>query len=187
MNVPDDIKIKTIFLREYSLKEFYAFIVTEDDKLYLLLFDNYKFQEIPITNYNSNEDVLRFQGDIFYRTIVVYKESQLNVYVTNRNYEIVDIYEEKWLSNMERTAGIVSTYIFPFELTVNSGDSRYIDFYFSDFNFQAIYLNVVLLLISIFLMWKKKISLVKGGIDYLIVLCTGIFGFVAVNVFRYED
>ena len=187
VNVPEDIKIKSIFLREYSLKEFYAFVLAENDKLYLLLFDNYKFQEIPINNYNSNEDILRFQGDIFYRTIVVYKENQLNVYVTNRNYELIDMYKEEWQSNPERTAGIVSTYIFPFELTVNSGDSKYIDFYFSDINFQSIYLNVVLLLLTLFLMWKKKISLVKGGIDYLIVLCTGIFGFIAVNIFRYED
>ena len=76
VTVPDDIKIKTIFLREYSLKEFYAFVVTENDKLYLLLFDNYKFQQLPIKNYNSAEDMLRFQGDIFYRTIVVYKDNQ---------------------------------------------------------------------------------------------------------------
>jgi uncharacterized protein DUF4857 len=187
VDIPEGMKIKTIFLREYSLKEFYAFVVTENDEIYLILFDNYKFQKIPIENYNSKKDIVRFRADIFYRTIVVYKDNQLNVYVTDRNYEIVDTYEEKWLSNMERTAGVLSTFIFPFELEVNTGDSKYIDFYFSKFNFSSIYLNVVLILTTIFLMRRKKIKLVNGGLDLLIVLCTGIFGFIAVNIFRYED
>lgn len=187
VNVPKNIKIKTIFLREFSLKEFYAFIVTQDDKLYLLLFDNYKFQELPIKNYNSNKDILRFQANIFYRTIVIYKDNQINVYITDRKYDIVDDYEEKWIDNSERTAGIVSNYIFPFELELLSGDNRYIDFNFSEFSFAAIYLNIILLLITIFLMQRKKIRIVNGGIDLLIVLCTGIFGFIAVTIFRYEN
>jgi hypothetical protein len=185
--IPDGIKIKTIFLREYTLKEFYAFVLTEDQELFLILFDNYKFQKIPINNYNSDEDIIRFQADIFYRKVVVLKENQIDVYVTNRNYEIVDKYEKKWISNKEKTAGIFSNYIFPFELKINSGDSKYIDFYFSEFNIPALYLNVILLLITIFLMHKKKIKFAKGIVDYLIVLFTGLFGFIAVTIFRYED
>lgn len=187
INVPEDINIKMIFLREYSLKEFYAFILTEENKLYILLFDDYKFQEIPIKNYIPSEDALRFQGDLFYRTITIYKKNQLNVYVTNRNYEPIDYYEEKWVSNEERIAGTISNYIFPFELEINSSDSMYVDFYFSDYRLLAIYLNIILMLVTMFLLYRKKIRLNKGLFDYVIVLCTGIFGFIAVNIFRYED
>ena len=185
--IPDDVKIKTIFLREYSLKEFYAFVITEDNKLYLILFENYKFQKIPIQNYNSDEDIIRFQGNLFYRLVTVYKEDQLKVYVTNRKYELIDTYEKTWKSKMERTAGQISTYIFPFELSFNSSDSMYIDFYFSNLNFNSIYLNVVLLLITILWIRKKKIHIIADGMDYIIVLVTGIFGFIAVNIFRNED
>jgi len=187
INVPEEIHIKKIFLREYSLKEFYAFILTNENDLYILLFDNYKFQKLPVKNYNSDEDVFRFQGDLFYRTMTLYKENKLMVFVANRNYELIDYYEEKWLSNKERSAGIISNYIFPFELEVNSGDSSYVDFYFSDYHFLAIYFNLILVLLTMFLMYRKNITLTKGIIDYLIVLSTGIFGFIAVNIFRYED
>jgi hypothetical protein len=189
VNVPENMKIKTIFLREFSLKEFYAFVISEDNKLYLLLFDNYKIQEIPIKDYNSEKDILRFQGDIFYRTIVVYKENKLNVYVTDRDYNLVNTYEQKWLSNKERTAGIASAYIFPFELSVKSADSEYIDFYFSEYSFTALYLSFILIIFTIILMRRKIRNLDWNNFipDFLIILITGIFGFIAVNVFRFED
>ena len=162
-------------------------MITEDSKLFLILFDNYDFLEVPIKDYNYSEDIFRFQADLFYRTIYIYKGNQLNVFITNRKYELIDYYEEKWVSNEERTAGTISKYIFPFELEVNSGDSMYVDFYFSDYSFLAIYLNIVLMLVTMFLLYKKKIIFTKGIMDCLIVLCSGIFGFIAVNIFRYED
>jgi hypothetical protein len=187
VDVPDSIKIKTIFVREFSLKEFYAFIITENSDLYLLLFDNYQFKKMPVQNYNSNIDMFRFQGNIFYRTFAIYKENQLFVYVTNRDYELIDQYEESWLDNKQRTAGIMSAYFFPFELTLNSPDSQFIDFYFTDYNYTAIYLNVLLALIAFFIMRKNKIRFTTNILDYLIIMFTGLFGFIAVMIFKYED
>ena len=187
VNIPENIKIKTIFLREFSLKEFYAFVVTEDSNLYLILFDYYKFLEVPLNNYNPDEDILRFQGNLFYRLITVYKENQINVYVTDRNYKLIDEYQDNWKNIKQRTAGLVSTYIFPFEIEVNSADSMFINFYFSGLNFSSIYMNFILAFTTFLLIRKRKLSLLNQGFDYLIVLLTGIFGFLGIIIFRSED
>jgi hypothetical protein len=131
--------------------------------------------------------MFRFQGDIFYRTFSIYKENQLYVYVTNREYELIDQYQESWLSNKQRIAGIFSTYLFPFELTLNSPDSQFIDFYFTEYNYSAIYLSVLLALIAFFVWRRKKIRFTTNILDYIIILFTGLFGFIAVMIFKYED
>jgi len=189
VEIPDDIKIKMVFLREYSLKEYYAYIVTEDNKLFLLLFETYEFQEVPIKDYDSEKDILKFQADLFYRTVTIYKENSFNVYVIDRQYNLIDQYEEKWLTNIEMTAGIVSTYIFPFELSITSVDSDYIDFYFSEYHYSSLYLSILLIVIMTLISRKKKKNhnLNKLIPDLLIILVAGIFGFIAVNFFKYED
>lgn len=187
IKIPENIKITKIFVKEYQLNEFYAFVITEESKLYLLMYNTYIFLELPVNNYNYAEDILKLSGNIFYRMISIYKKNQQNVYVTNRNYEVIDSYEEKLLNNQERQASLIASYIFPFELKLKSENSKYIDFYFSQLRFSSVYLNILYLLITIFIFNRKKIKLYDGIVDYLIVFCTGIYGFIAINIFSYEE
>lgn len=181
-----NIKIKTILLRENNLKEFYGLLVTEENRLFLILYDDYKLKEIPIENYNADKDVLRFQANLLYRTITVIKENYQTVYITNREYELIDSYKDTWKSRDEQLAGIISKYIFPYEISLNSKSSKYIDFYFSEYRISSIYLNIFLVLLAIFI-FKRKQLIIKRNIFYLlIILFTGIYGFAGVIIFNND-
>ena len=186
-NIPTDIRIKALFVKEKPLREFYGILITEDDQLYLLTYDNYRLQRLPIEDYTASENTILFQGSLLYRTISIISKNHIKTFVTNRKYELVDTYEESWKGKYERTAGIISKYIFPFTIKLHSLESRYVDFYISSINYSAIYANLFFLILTFLLMKRRKNKISKTWDDFIIVLLTGIYGFIAVAIFESTD
>jgi hypothetical protein len=186
-NIPTDIRIKALFINEKPLREFYGILITEDDQLYLLTYDNYRLQRLPVEGYTASENTIRLQGNLLYRVISIISENHIKTYVTNRKYELVDTYEESWKGKYERTAGIISKYIFPFTINLHSSKSRYVDFYISSINYSAIYANLFFLILTFLLMKRRKNKISKTWDDFIIVFLTGIYGFIAVAIFESTD
>lgn len=186
-NIPTDIRIKALFVKERSLREFYGILITEDDQLYLLTYDNYRLQRLPVEGYTASENTIMFQGTLLYKTISIISENHIKTYVTNRKYELVDTYEESWKGKYELTAGIISKYIFPFTINLHSSKSKYVDFYISSINYSAIYANLFFLILTFLLMKRRKNKISKTWDDFIIVFLTGIYGFIAVAIFESTD
>jgi hypothetical protein len=100
----------------------------------------------------------------------------------------VDQYSEKWDDKYHRTEGKVFNFIFPFELNLKSDSSRYIDF---RFNFPTGYywllLSFLLIVAEIIWIRKKGGNIMHQAIDLCLIAVTGIFGFIAVNIFQNKS
>jgi len=74
ITLPADFKVRHMIVYENSLREFYGLIINENNELFLLLYDQYKIQKLPVDNYDALEDQLIFRGDLFYRMVTIAKD-----------------------------------------------------------------------------------------------------------------
>ncbi len=183
-NFPQDVKIKTIFVKERQLRESYGVVISEDNQLYMLMTDDYRLVRVPLEHYVPEHDYLRFMGNIFNRQFMVIKENKVYFTVTNRDYEVIDRYEESWKSMEQRTAGIVRNYLFPFTLDLHSEDSAFVNFNLEFSGFNVLFFNILLLLITIGIFIRTKRPLTDNWLDLIIVVITGIYGFIAILLFE---
>lgn len=180
-----NIKIKYIKVRELNLREFYGLVVSEDNRLFVISYDKYKFIELPVKGYASKEMQIKFTGDLFYRLVTITAKDSIASFVMNRNYRLLDTYSEKWKGNNETIAGKFFKNFFPFSLTFTDRNNSYVDFY-GRHNYSFI-VNIILAIIAFFILWKyfnrKPVTQI---LDLIIIVFTGIFGFIAVLLIRDE-
>jgi len=186
-NIPNNLDIAFMRVMEMPLKEYYGVIITKPGDVYLISYDNYKLIKLPLTGYDIEKDVFALMGDQFYRTISLISSNNIRTIVTDRNYSIVDRYEDTWKDNNDLTAGVVASYVFPFTLTLNDINSSFSNFFFKLSGFQSLIGNLVLSILTIFILRNRKIQLIKGWFDILLVLFTGVFGFIAVLLVKNVD
>jgi hypothetical protein len=179
-NVLSNLGIVHISALEMNLREFYAYIITGDNKIFLLSYDNYKLIELPVKNYDYKTDVLRIIGDLFYRTISVIKYDNIETFVTDRDYNLINQYTETWQGKYESTAGLISNYLFPFSINFGSSRSSLSNLFIRIPGYQSIFLLLACVLIAVGLIKYRKESFKKSFTDLLLVLFTSIYGLIAI-------
>jgi len=107
--------------------------------------------------------------------------------VTDRDYKVVNHYEKSWLVNYEMPAGIFASWIFPYTLRLDDASSSFSNFFFRFSGYQSFVVSFFLTLITYFILRNRKISLKQGWFDLIIVLFSGIFGFIAVLLVKNID
>lgn len=187
IEVPADLGIVYISATEYELREFYGMIVTNKNEVYLISYDNYKLIKLPVESYDHQEHTLQIRSDLFYRIIVINKENGFNAIVTDRNYKVVDKYSESWEGRKTKTAGIIASYIFPFTTMIENETTPFINFYFFFSDMRFLIVSFILILITFYFFSKKKMEFKRMWIFYLIVLITGVYGFIAVMIIKDFD
>ena len=186
ISVPKDVKIKYMKIREINLKEFYGIVIAQDNRIFILSYDNYKFIELPSKGYHKNEMQLKFTGDLFYRLLTISAKDSISSFVMNRNYKTIDSYSEKWKGNNQTSAGMFFNNFFPFRLSLTDRNNSYINFYYK-YNSTFI-VNIILMIIAFLILWKYyNRKPVTQLLDLVIILFTGIFGFIAVLLIRDES
>jgi len=186
-HLPASVKIRFLFVKENPLKEFYAVVISQTNQIYLLMYDRYRLQKLPVTGYHADADKLYLRANLFYRAITVYHKNSLKTIVTNRKYKLVARYTESWPGKMDLPAGKLSVYLFPFTLKLMSAKSYFVQFYFEHFSYLAGILNVILLISLLFSKRYRGRLALKRWYDLLIVLITGIYGFIAILILENTD
>lgn len=186
--VPKNLGIAQIVVNEYELREWYGMIITKSNDLYLISYDNYKLIKLPVDGYDHSTDQIQVKGDLIYRTIIINKVNGYKAIVTDRNYKVVNNCKDSWPGRDEKTAGIVSAYIFPFTIEMEKGTTPFVNFYFKFSNARSLVVSLILLLAIGYYFRKKNASFKKVGFFYILVLLTGIYGFLAVLAIKdFED
>jgi hypothetical protein len=186
-NNPGSIQISYMNISEMPLREFYGFLFSKQGDVYLISYDNYKLIKLPLDNYNMQKENFSFFGDQFYRTISLTSAKSVRTVVTDRNYNVIDRYEDNWLGNYDMPAGAVAATIFPFTLRLGDASSSFSNFYFRFSGLQALLVSLVLTILTYFILRYRKISIKQGWFDLIIVLISGIFGFIAVLLIKNID
>ena len=183
MHVPKYVKINWISIKEKELREFCGIAISEDNKLYMVMLNPEHLQKLPIDAYNREEDNIIFMGNLFYRLVTIRSDGHLKTYLMNRDYQLLKTHKEKWPTQYETNAGVLSAFIFPFELDLHTGKTYFIKFNFSSFSWKVLYLNVILTLMMLFFFIKRNFTL-RCWFDLALILVTGIYGLIGVLLFE---
>jgi hypothetical protein len=169
-------------IAETSLREYYGFVIAEDNTVSLISYDNYRLIRLPLERYDHRTCALFFGGDLFFRTLTVQGDGWLETIVTDRAYTVKARYSESWPTRVEATAGHVSSALFPFAIHLEDGDSPFVNLYASAGSLHALWVilvSVIALLISL----RVRRRQVRGHVaDIVLVALSGIFGLLAVHM-----
>lgn len=182
--IPEELDIVHIECVDLRTEEFYAYLFTACNRIYLLMQGGYALQHLPIEGYDRYAHRLRVRKDILHKTVSIMADDHIRVTVIDDDYDIVDYYEEYWEKAHERPDHVMFARIFPFQLQMIRADSRFVTFsleFSKGVAFLA--LHVLLTALSVYLLRRKGRDLRKHGPDLLLVLLTGLFGFIATRVF----
>ncbi|KUK88437.1 MAG: hypothetical protein XE04_1962 [Marinimicrobia bacterium 46_43] len=176
---------KMIFTNPTTRKAFDegCFVVDSKDHLYHI--KKTKGQPVVVNTHFPGKATLRITTDLFFRQVTLDKEDGIDVFVTDRDYNLIDEYHESWKTREEYPQGKVARAIFPFSASLNDGSSAYVGLY-TDWHFPLAWIgNIIALLIFVFFLKKEDRKLKKSIPELLLVAVTGLYGLIACMVYIY--
>lgn len=186
--LPKEVVIKHIQCVEMRSREFLAIIVSEQDRLYLLMSAGYLLEELPVDKYNPKVDNLRIQGDMFYKTISIIGPSYSRNTVIDTDYELVDYIEENWVERKNTKKGRFARSIFPFELRSSKSKQGYKRLHIVAPTRMAFNINFLLASIFFIFNWKKRrlkhSSHPLKMVETLLIFLFGMYGLIACTVLK---
>ena len=143
--------------------------------------------KLPLDNFDMKKENFSLIGDQFYRTISLTSAKSIRTIVTDRDYKVIDRYEDSWPGNYDMPAGTVASVLFPFTLKFGDASSSFSNFYFRFSGPLTLLVSFFLTIVAYFILRNRKISLKQGWFDLILVMISGIFGFIAILLVKNID
>jgi hypothetical protein len=191
IKVPEGITFKYICCVDFKDKRFYAYLFSTDNHLYILTQDEYELIKFPLEGIDPAKFEIKIYGDFFNYNIVTTGEDFTSVdALSSEDYKFVDKYYESWPTVDKKPEGKIAGFLFPFQISLSDSKSEYIDFYSElSKSLNWLLLSFVLIIAQFFIVKKRKTILKRQVADFAVIAITGIFGFLAINIFpnKYYD
>ena len=185
VDLPEGIKFKSINCVDFKNKKYYAYLFSQENEMYILTQDEYQLVKLPVDEINPEVQDVRVYGDLFNYNIITSDEGYVRSQVLDADYNKVDEYKETWAVRNDRTEGKIFQMLFPAKISLTNSKSSFNAFFFE--LTKSIYwlvLSLILIVAQIFIIKRRKEIFKKHIIDLCIIGITGIFGFLAVNIFQ---
>ena len=185
VDVPEGLKFSHISCVDFKNKDFYAFLFSDKDEIYILTQGDYRLIKWPVEGFELSKCDLKIYGDLFNYTVVIEAEDHIKAIALSPDYQLINTYTESWKTKEQRTEGKIFTSIFPFQISMTSENSKFVRFYFEPSGgFNWMFFNSLLLVIQFVWLYRRRANLKNQWADLGIVAVCGIYGFIAVHFFR---
>jgi hypothetical protein len=182
--LPENLKFRCIKCVDFNDKFYYAYLFSTDNHLYVLTQYDYELVKLDVENINPEENEIKIYGDLFNYNVISTGEGEIIAQVLNKDYKKVDEYKETWLRSDERTEGKIAQFLFPAQLKMTDKNSSYIRFFFeANHSWLWIILSLLLVVAQFIIIRKRKENIKNQIVDFGIIAVSGIFGFIAINLF----
>ena len=110
-------------MSENLRKEFYGWVLTNDNKVYIVTYDNYKLQEVPTVpedpqySYVADDVTIYCYTYPISRHILISGDGFRQMIVTDMDFNKIAEHVETWTPYDKRISSRIKHFIFPFELT----------------------------------------------------------------------
>ena len=184
IEMPEKLDIAYIEAVDVKSKEFYCYVFTRNQGIYVVIEEAYDLQRLPVDGFDPETMAFKMNSDIFNKCITISGENWFKSVAVNDMYETVGTYEKRWEGLFERTEGKAFASLFPFEIKTKDTNSSYVNLFVSmSPGFRWVIANIVCLLILIFVIRKRGCNIKSNATDLLIVALTGVFGLISVLIF----
>jgi len=180
--------IRYISIRENSRKEFYGVLITGDNNVNLISYDQYKLIKLPLDGFDPDTMTMMMVADLLNRTFI-YKEREgdkIHCVLTDLDYKVQRTYTYPIDRGRVEFVKALSQGLFPFTIETKSANSDYILFDFQLSGLSALAGVLAALIIFALVRMSRSIKLKDSWIDWFIVLITGPYGLIAVLIVGKE-
>jgi len=185
IDFPDGLKFRHISCVDFKNKDFYAYLFSDKNEIYILTQDGYKLIKWPVDGFVASNCDLKIYGDLFNYTVIIEGEDHIKAIALNPDYQVVKTYTETWKLKEEQTEVKIFSSLFPAQVSMTSDNSKFIRFYFSPSKgLNWIFLNLLLMAFHFIWLYGRKVKLKNHMADLGIVAVCGIFGFIAIHFFQ---
>ncbi len=147
IRIPKDLKIKYIYPIQIKSREFENVFITDKNEVYLLLTETLEFIQLPVKDYDPFKSTLRINGNMFNKEVIVVNDTKISSTTINDLYNPVDFYEFNWPDKSETGLGILSKYLFPFEITTSINSTTRARIILRDPSLKGLIFNIILMVV----------------------------------------
>ena len=184
VDLPEGMKFKTIQCVDFSDKLYYAYLFSENNELYVLTPYDYVLEKFDVDDINPDEYEIRIYGDYFNFNVTTIGDGFIRVQALDRDHNKVDEYVEARPTYDTSNEGKIAQFLFPAQLKMTDDNSSYVNFFLKvSKSYSWILISLLLIIVQYFIIRQRKKKIKTEIIDLLIIGITGIFGFIAVNIF----
>jgi hypothetical protein len=181
--LPDGLKFRHISCVDFKDKKYYAYLYDTEGDIYILTQDDYEIIKFPVGNFHPESEELKIYGDLFNYNIIITGEGFIRVVALDKEYLKVKEYNETWPVRAETKSGKLFASLFPAQISLTDGNSNFINFYLTlSKGLKWLIVSFVLMIVH-FILARRRGKMIRHIPDFGIILVTGIYGFIAVNVF----
>ena len=184
VDIPERLNFRYIGCVDFKNKNFYAYLVSGKNEIYILTQDDYKLIKWPVEGYDPATCDLKIYGDLFNYTVIIEAEDHIKAIALTPDYQLVDTFTESWKTKEQLQEGKIFASIFPAQLSMNSENSKFIRFYFTPSKgMNWLLVNLLLLVMHVVWLYMRKVRLKNHWMDMAVVAVCGIYGFIAIYLF----
>ena len=184
VDIPERLNFRYIGCVDFKNKNFYAYLVSGKNEIYILTQDDYKLIKWPVEGYDPATCDLKIYGDLFNYTVIIEAEDHIKAIALTPDYQLVDTFTESWKTKEQLQEGKIFASIFPAQMSMNSENSKFIRFYLTPSKgMNWLLVNLLLLVIHVTWLYMRKVRLKNHWVDMAVVAVCGIYGFLAIYLF----
>ena len=184
IEVPKGMKFKTIQCVDFGDKLYYAYLITENNELYVLTPYDYMLEKFEVDDINPDEYEIRIYGDYFNFNVTTIGDGFIRTQVLDRDHNKIDEYDETRPTYDTSSEGKIARLLFPAGLKMTDDNSSYVNFFLKmGKSYWCLIISLTLIIAQYFIIRQRKRTIRTEIIDLMIIGLTGIFGFIAVNIF----
>lgn len=184
VEIPKGLSFKYIACVDFRNKAYYCYLIGHDNSIFVITQDDYDLERLPVEGFNPENQELRIYGDLFNYNVIMLGKSHMKVVALDADFNKVAEYNKTWLKRADTPQGKAFSFLFPAQLNMYDKYSSFVNFYFHPTKtINWIYLNILLVIGQFIIIRRRKINPINHIADFAIVLVTGIFGFLAINIF----
>lgn len=184
--IPPDTGVKYIKVSENRRKEFYGLLITAEDRLALITYNNYRLIFLPLDGYMPDTMDFRLLVNPVCRTAIYSDDKTIYGVAMDTDYHPIARYKYDIWASRPRFADSVQAALFPFSVRMKGKTASYMTFDLRFNGWTGIIGTGACLVVYLLSLYICRWRLKRVWPDFVIIALTGIYGLISVAIVRPE-
>ncbi|THB63152.1 MAG: DUF4857 domain-containing protein [Desulfovibrio sp.] len=181
------IGVRHIKISENSRRDFYGLLLTNDDKIFVISYDNYELIPLPVDNYDPDRMDFKLIVNPLYRTAVYSDDTVIRAVAMDSEYTPIDSYEHVMAGATPTLAEQVFSYIVPFRVDMSDPNTGYAVLRVTTFGVNSLIAIGMALAAFVAVALRTRAKGRMLALDGVLVAFSGIYGLLAMILAPREN
>ena len=182
-----NLEIRTIKVSENQSRKFYGLVLTGDDRLFLLSYDDYRLIYLPLAGYDPETMDFKLIVNPLYRTAVYSDDKVIRAVLMDEKYQYLDRNDHVMPGAEPAPIQRFIRWATPFKIGLENPNSGYLTLDLKWHGWGSLAVSGLALVLFLILASRQKLGLRARLLDGALVLLTGVYGLVAVLFLPFEE